>query len=808
MTSIVNAPLKAILKWVVGVYEDVPGVSQGPGRQSWADHTAQIAADGAVADALQALQDNITDADTYQGTWNADTNSPAIPAAASGNRGWYYRVSTAGTTTINGISSWAVGDLIVSNGTVWQKVPNNSAVTSVNGQTGAVLLTTAPTATRGDSSQLYANTEFVQLAASDAVAVKIPTTERTFPPFAMMDADGNLADPPSSRLGYQHSFTLADCDAIGVWGDSYVDATYVLKDKAWVSVVSNFSAYRFVNMGRSGYDATEIYTMKHDGRLVIVPDVSWDYNHVRGSPWGARRVRYAILKTWTNDLVSHGAAGWLQNVEKLIDLWRANGVQPVLLAEHRAGSPVDTTNYQAVVYGNLARKRECDLIPEPFQLGKELQLLNGPFTDGGHPGTRTGMVYAAPVLKWLERIPKPRRSIKIYRLRNGTVVSDLNDLVFNDAPGLVALFKEISLSHVAITVQPEHYEERNKYFFNGTAGPAGAPNALNIADEYNGVRDGGAIALADYGLLRVALPGGSRSLRGVAIEMFTDATAVYVLDRFGRNTADTDNLTGTWTAVAYQNGAVRLSQSMLARCMYDNELYLLLYKVGGVSLARPEIHYSGLESVPEPRLVRRYDVAGSELLSTMSAASLTGWTTSGSPSVVSPFDLAFGGPRAPGLSTTITAVTEVTSSNKIGQATSVTASREIATVFRVRVMARYWPKPFLNNSLSGYGFPADEVIDTSLGNIYPDNSLITEDTYDFRRLKLESLFSAGASTSFTTYEAQEKVVGLYWTLVDFYVSTISSVLPGTFNWRLSGPDGAVQVAWVSVREVIEHEHRI
>jgi hypothetical protein len=92
---------------------------------------------------MSQIPDALVGASQYQGTWNAATNTPAIPAAAIGNKGWYYVVATAGTTNINGINSWAVGDQIISNGTVWQKIVNVSAVTSVNTYTGAVVLTKA-----------------------------------------------------------------------------------------------------------------------------------------------------------------------------------------------------------------------------------------------------------------------------------------------------------------------------------------------------------------------------------------------------------------------------------------------------------------------------------------------------------------------------------------------------------------------------------------------------------------------------------------------------------------------------------------
>jgi Chaperone of endosialidase len=58
----------------------------------------------------------------YQGTWNAATNSPTITSSV-GTTGYYYIVSTAGNTTINGNTGWNVGDWIIfSNTGVWQKI--------------------------------------------------------------------------------------------------------------------------------------------------------------------------------------------------------------------------------------------------------------------------------------------------------------------------------------------------------------------------------------------------------------------------------------------------------------------------------------------------------------------------------------------------------------------------------------------------------------------------------------------------------------------------------------------------------------
>jgi hypothetical protein len=77
----------------------------------------------------------------YQGTWNATTNTPTLTSSV-GTKGYYYVVDVAGTTNLNGITDWQIGDWAIFNGTVWQKVDNTDAVTSVNGQVGTVVLTT------------------------------------------------------------------------------------------------------------------------------------------------------------------------------------------------------------------------------------------------------------------------------------------------------------------------------------------------------------------------------------------------------------------------------------------------------------------------------------------------------------------------------------------------------------------------------------------------------------------------------------------------------------------------------------------
>lgn len=61
----------------------------------------------------------------YKGTWDAATNDPTLTSGV-GVKGDYYVVSVAGTTNLDGVDFWGVGDWAVFNGAVWQRVEGGS----------------------------------------------------------------------------------------------------------------------------------------------------------------------------------------------------------------------------------------------------------------------------------------------------------------------------------------------------------------------------------------------------------------------------------------------------------------------------------------------------------------------------------------------------------------------------------------------------------------------------------------------------------------------------------------------------------
>ena len=95
----------------------------------------------------------------YKGNWNASTNTPTLTSSV-GTNGNYYTVSVAGSTNLNGITDWQVGDWAIFNGSEWQKIDQSNTVTSVNGEVGAVVLdyadVGAPSATGTGASGTWA----------------------------------------------------------------------------------------------------------------------------------------------------------------------------------------------------------------------------------------------------------------------------------------------------------------------------------------------------------------------------------------------------------------------------------------------------------------------------------------------------------------------------------------------------------------------------------------------------------------------------------------------------------------------------
>ena len=215
----------------------------------------------------------------YKGTWDANTNTPAL-ASGVGSQNDYYIVSVPGNTNLDGITDWQINDWLIFNGTAWTKIDNTDLVTSVNTKTGAVVLdysdvgaeqafskntafnknfgTTTGTVTEGDDSRVtssYAhisltnNPHSVTAAQAGAVPITLITDNRVFNGFI------NRTDSEISFVNGTLTFTIQP-KAPATEFSYYIKGTKYTKNSAQDVVITNVEGNHIIYFDGSTLTST------------------------------------------------------------------------------------------------------------------------------------------------------------------------------------------------------------------------------------------------------------------------------------------------------------------------------------------------------------------------------------------------------------------------------------------------------------------------------------------------------------------------------------------------------------------------
>ena len=182
--------------------------------------------DGAGKVPMSQIPPGLIGAVNYQGTWDAASNTPTL-ASGVGTKGYYYIVSTAGTTNIDGHALWHLGDWILFNGTTWDLVDNNQSVSTVFGRQGSI------TAQSTDYSSFYpllsnnfsdipspstarSNLGLANIASSGAYA-DLSGAPSSLPPngTAAGDLTGTYPNPTLAAVGSAGTYTKVTTDSKG-----------------------------------------------------------------------------------------------------------------------------------------------------------------------------------------------------------------------------------------------------------------------------------------------------------------------------------------------------------------------------------------------------------------------------------------------------------------------------------------------------------------------------------------------------------------------------------------------------------------
>ena len=622
---------------------------------------------------------------------------------------------------------------------------------------------------------------------------------------AWTDPAGNIAfgirDDGSVYPEQQNSgvidFSVNESDVIAILGDSYTDSLFTLKDKSYIGNLSSLSDYRFRNYGVSGNTATAINKRLVDGA-----------QYFDGKTFSQMNAKYAFIMTYQNDasyFINHGMEYYMYNMERLIDSVLAYGSVPIVVAEWIV------SNDAAVQLKAICDRRGIEFIYNGNLMKETGNLAVSPFHQG-HPGTRTNGVIWASLYEYLRRMPRPERSIKIYRQRPTFTPSTDADMLFSDRIDMLTRWKEIRVSHRSLSEADEKYfEELN--------GRGNVTTWIVRADEYDTL-GGSGISFTDRLLVNVTYPSGAVGLKlaGFTLQCGT-GTEVYIrhildsassIGQSGDVTpgaVDKNTLTpdyqakyklprGAWLKIGTGPGEYNFT-SGLEHIMFGDQIQIMLKSSSGM-LSNITAKYKQGDSAAVKYPLPEYRPQSQLLGETF--VDLSTWATNGVTSVVpldqvnTPRNLTYSGP----LSAVVSLMSGSTMKKTVGISIPSTRDFTQPVTLQVELWGRYFPKAYLDNSI--YNFDPTQVVDSSRAeNTFPESSPVTSDTCDFRNVTLRTSFGSTMTQQNTI--TSKDFTCLFWKPLKYIIEIPPYTTVSQLTLEIASESDYIQLAKIYIKEV-------
>lgn len=639
------------------------------------------------------------------------------------------------------------------------------------------------------NAKTYADTEIAEKIDQVSYSQYVAVFEDSKGNIAIgIEKDGSVDIPKLKQGGSNNGETqyktlsIGTDDSIMHFGDSLGAGTYNVQHKAYICQLSQVSPFRHINYSDSGKMLINFHNFLLSDTQLFSATIK------------QHNPKYTIIATLVNDYVySNADIKYTQeNLRRLVDNLLALGTTPVIFVEFVA------TSEQHQAYKAVADEYKIPFI-SALELNKKIggyawvkELFHQP-----HVAMRTGHLFTLPMLNWVEQ-QLPLRTIKIYRKRTTFTASNDAALLYKDVIDKSKKWQEIGIAHNYLR-NPQYYDE---------IGETEGANLLGFQsfDDYVKIQNNQNVAFTDYALIEIGLDAIACDVEEIKINLGLSATP----QAFVRNNLDpsvalaagawnsTDYQSkyalprGAWKSISIVGGVITIAKADVIYSMVGNKVQLMLKGAFNLNALRVDYiasKYQNSQPVIAP-IKRQF---GSELLTQTltDSASLAGWTKVGTVNALVPID------RKPlkNDGTAVVGVCTLTTSNSIAQSVVLTSSEDMRT-FKVTVLARYFPKAWVDLTNAVYtALDSNQTLDR---NTQP--APITTSSLDVRELRLETWVGSSIPTATGGAAKHIKPVFMLWNPVEFFVDV--EPFATQLNIRLSTVEGEVQVAKVSVKEVL------
>jgi hypothetical protein len=527
---------------------------------------------------------------------------------------------------------------------------------------------------------------------------------KSFTPTHIEDTPINFV----STSGTEKQIKLADRSLIGFWSNSYSEGYPALPTKDYISVISQFSDWGTYNYGLSGQDVAQILTR-------VRADTARWVNGV--TPTSYKGGGYIVIMDLTNSsghaMFASGYETYFGHVKNLCEIALANGYQPIIASEWKNSNSTEFIYAAMSEFANQNNIMFADVYDTArFLIGSK----PAKYYSLDHPGVRTNRLLSAPFSRYINTLPRPEWGIKIFRKRAQKSVATIADLGYNTIAARAEFFKEIHNSTRVI-------QDGFKQYYDDLAALSALGYKIDNVFEYDTLQAGGNIPMQDYMLTEFIINSTSVNTKSLKVYIGASGLTTYAYNR----------KTQVWDAIANTAGTITIADPRLY-LQYD-KLSILSFKASAFTIEEPYILFDGIEGkkpLSKPLPARR---SGTNLLATSHFnAGVTGWTVTGTMAAPA---AANDNSMPTGVTQVATISTGVTVRQSVTLAASTTVPVAPKRKAQIVVVGRYNPASYPSSST------------------YPVGSPITEDTFDFAKVKI--IITKGANSA-----VSNELVGLWW----------------------------------------------